>query len=273
MTVDQIPVSRYSIITRISPKALRYYDQKGLLVPKAKDPLTGYRYYTADQLDLGVRIKTLCNLGFGLEEIALFLEAEARGDGAVVEALTEKRLSGTRKEIIRLQRIEELLEDRKLELMKMALSEPIIKDVPALRVASKRDRGCPGEVVGRLIGELCQMLCSPENQRNLVKMSGPCMAIYHDCRENDFDIEVAIPITGRIEVRDGMEVRNLAPIRVLSAVHKGSYEALHIAYKEIFDYMTEKSMENSAPCRELYLNDPANTPEEDLMTEIQIPLR
>ncbi|MGA9097525.1 MAG: MerR family transcriptional regulator [Methanotrichaceae archaeon] len=67
MTLDQIPISRFSIITRISPKALRYYDQKGLLVPAAKDPFTGYRYYTADQLERGLRIKTLCNLGFTLE--------------------------------------------------------------------------------------------------------------------------------------------------------------------------------------------------------------
>ena len=45
-------------------KALQYYDQKGLLVPESKDPFTGYRYCTADQLDRGVRIMMLCNLGF-----------------------------------------------------------------------------------------------------------------------------------------------------------------------------------------------------------------
>jgi DNA-binding transcriptional MerR regulator len=58
MTVDQIPITRFSIITRITPKALRYCDQLGLLVPAAKDTLTGYRYYTADQLERGVRVKT-----------------------------------------------------------------------------------------------------------------------------------------------------------------------------------------------------------------------
>ena len=80
MTVDQIPITRFSTITRISPKALRYHDQKGLLVPAAKDPLTGYRYYNADQLEQGVRIKTLCILGFSLEEITGFLDAEASED-------------------------------------------------------------------------------------------------------------------------------------------------------------------------------------------------
>ena len=275
MTVDQIPISRFSIITRISPKALRYYDRLGLLIPEAKDSLTGYRYYTADQLERGVRIETLCALGFSLEEIAIFLDAEARGDNAEVEALMGEKLSGTQKEISRLQRIEELLKNKNVELMKMALSEPIIKDVPVLRVVSKRDLGSYGETIGRLIGELCELLFRPENQRNLVKMSGPCMAIYCDpeYKENDADIEVAIPITGRIEVDAGMEVKNLPPVRVLTVVHKGSYETLHVTYKELFDYMIKEGMEFSGPGRELYLNDPCKTSVDELMTEIQVPIK
>jgi len=43
-----------------------------------------------------VRIKTL---GFSLEEIACFLDAEAQGNGAAVEALMEEHLSRTRKGI------------------------------------------------------------------------------------------------------------------------------------------------------------------------------
>lgn len=275
MTVDQIPISRFSIITRISPKALRYYDQKGLLVPEAKDPFTGYRYYTADQLERGVRIKTLCNLGFSLEEIASFLEAEANGDGLMVEALLGDQLAKTQSEIARLQRIEALLRQKDKELMKMALIEPVIKEVPALRVIAKRDKGSYGETVGRLIGDLCGILFQPENQRNMVKMAGPCMAIYHDqeYKEKDADIEVAIPITGRIEVDAGAEVKSLAGAKVLAVVHKGSYETLHLTYKEIFNYMMKSGIEFAGPMRELYLNDPAKTPVEELMVEIQVPIK
>lgn len=274
MTIDQIPISRFSIITRISPKALRYYDQKGLLVPEAKDPFTGYRYYTADQLERGVRIKTLCNLGFSLEKIASFLEAEAEGDGTVVEELLRVQLAETKGEIVRLQRIEALLKQEGKEMMKMALIEPVIKEVPALRVVSKRDKGSYGETIGRLIGELCAVIFQPQNQRNMVKMAGPCMAIYHDqeYKEKDADIEVAIPITGRIEVGAGAEVKNLPEARVLAVVHKGSYETLHITYKETFDYMMKNGLEFSGPVRELYLNDPAKTPVEELMVEIQVPV-
>ncbi len=274
MTIDQIPISRFSIITRITPKALRYYDQKGLLVPEAKDPITGYRYYTADQLDRGVRVKTMCNLGFSLEEIENFLEAEASGDSQTVKALLRDQLVKTQSEIVRLQRIEALLRQSDEELMKMALIEPVIKEVPALRVISKREKGSCGETVGRLIGDLCDILIQPENQRNMVKMAGPCMAIYHDqeYKEKDMDIEVAIPITGRVEVESSTDVKSLPAAKVLAVVHKGSYDTLHMTYKEIFEYIMEGGMEFAGPCRELYLNDPASTPSAELMVEIQVPI-
>jgi len=275
MTVDQIPITRFSIITRITPKALRYYDQLGLLVPAAKDTLTGYRYYTADQLERGVMVKTLCSLGLSLEEVASYLDAETRRDKDIMQALMEKHLFRIRGEIVRLQRIEVLLEQSDMEIVKMVLSEPVIKDVPALRVVSKRDKGSYGETIGRLIGELCEMLFRPVNQKNLVKMTGPCMAIYHDqeYKERDADIEVAIPITGRIEVDEGMEVKNLPPARVLAVVHKGSYETLHLTYKKVYDYMMKNRMEFAGPGRELYLSDPCKTTPEELLTEIQLPIK
>ena len=73
-----------------------------------------------------------------------------------------------------------MLKNKDKELMKMALIEPVIKEAPALRVVSKRDQGSYGETISRLIGELCELLFRPENQRNLVKMTGPVMAVYHD---------------------------------------------------------------------------------------------
>jgi DNA-binding transcriptional MerR regulator len=78
MTVDQIPIGRFSVVTRLSLKALRYYDEKGILVPKAKDPFTGYRYYTGDQIAVGVKISTLTGLGFSLEETAASSKPRSR---------------------------------------------------------------------------------------------------------------------------------------------------------------------------------------------------
>jgi effector-binding domain-containing protein len=287
MNADKIPIGWFSFITRLSPRALRYYGQKGLLVPEARDTITGYRYYTAEQLDRGVRIKTLCNLGFRLEEIASFLEAEAKGDGMAVEALLGERLLKTESEIARLQRIRALLKRECKEMMKMALIEPAIKEVPALRVLSKREKGALHATIGKTIGDLMAVVFDPKNQRNQVKMTGPLMTIYHDenCAEGSpdevdclsdkvVDIEVAVPVVGRLEIGDlGMELKNLPETRVLSVVHKGSYETLHMTYRDIFKHMMKGCIEIAGPIRELYLNDPAKVKAEELMTEIQVPIK
>jgi effector-binding domain-containing protein len=84
---------------------------------------------------------------------------------------------------------------------------------------------------------------------------------------------VAIPITGRIEVDEGMEVKNFPPARVLAVVHKGSYETLHMTYKDLYEYIVKNGMEFAGPGREFYLSDPCKTAPEELLTEIQLPIK
>jgi DNA-binding transcriptional MerR regulator len=43
-------IGDFSMLSRISVKALLYYDEIGLLKPVKVDQFTGYRYYSADQL-------------------------------------------------------------------------------------------------------------------------------------------------------------------------------------------------------------------------------
>ena len=97
MTVDQIPIGRFSVVTRLTQKALRYYEAKGLLVPEAKDPFTGYRYYTGDQIQRGVKIRHLSDLGFTVEAMVEYLEAEQAEDRKKLSALVDARLEGQRR--------------------------------------------------------------------------------------------------------------------------------------------------------------------------------
>ena len=275
MTVDQIPIGRFSVVTRLSLKALRYYDEKGILAPKAKDPITGYRNYNGDQIAVGVKISTLTSLGFSLEEIVGILEAEEKGDQATVEKRLKERLSETRVEINRLERVAALLSNGKSEVLKMTLTEPVVKETPALRVMSKRAKGEYGPTIGRLIGELMQCLYSPENQRNYVKMVGPLMTIYHDHEyKEEADLEVSVPVSGRVTVADpSIEVRNIPSQRVVSLIHKGPYETMSQAYAKLNEYITRNSLSYAGPIMDLYLNDPNKVPRDEVMTEIQAPIR
>jgi len=282
MSVDQISIGRFSFMTRLSQKALRLYDRKGLLVPEAKDPFTGYRYYTVSQLEKGMKIKTLTFLGFSLKDISKLLDAESKGDCEHIEACFRKKLEGIRFEIEQLQKIEEVLQgacknnEKILELFEMSVTEPVIKEIPEMRVVSKREKGTFAVTIGKLIGEICACVSSPENQRNRVKITGPVIFLCHDeeYKETDADIEIALPVSGRISVEDlKMEIKTLPAIRAVSAVYRGPYQGVEAGYNRVFSFSKENNLEPFGPSRELYFNDPAEVPEEELMTEVQIQVR
>lgn len=145
-----------------------------------------------------------------------------------------------------------------------------------MRVISKRELGSYEVTIGKLIGELFGFVENSNNPRNNIKLTGPCMFICHDdeYRETGADIEVAIPVSGNICVDDAsISLVSLPAIRAVSAIHRGPYHEVGVAYTRLFEYMEEHGMELAGPSRALYLNDPDDVPEEELMSEVQLPVK
>ena len=277
MATDRIPLGRFSLITRLSPKALRYYDELGLLVPGTKDICTGYRYYTTAQIARGVSIKALCTLGFSPTEIGDLLTFRNRGEEAAIQRLFTKRRGEIRSEVRRLQEIEALLvqQDAPLEVLYMSLSEPVIKELAPMRVIALRGTGSYAETICRLLESLCKTVALPENIQAGLKVTGPVMTIYHDneYKEKDADMECAIPVAGKVAVKEeGMEVRTLPGGTCLSLVYKGPHANLHEAWSRVFSFVEEKQYTITGPGREVYYNDPVLVPETELLTELQQPV-
>jgi effector-binding domain-containing protein len=102
------------------------------------------------------------------------------------------------------------------------------------------------------------------------------MTIYHDqdCREEDADVEMALPIAGRITLDDpSIEVKNLPGGTFVSTVYTGPYQAIGKAYERIYAYIADHGYDPDGPGRDLYYNDPHEVSEDQLMTEIQCPIR
>ncbi|MGD1898781.1 MAG: helix-turn-helix domain-containing protein [Phormidesmis sp.] len=66
-------ISAFSRLGQVSVKALRLYDQRGLLTPARVDPETSYRYYKVEQLHRLHRILALKAMGLSLEQIGQLL--------------------------------------------------------------------------------------------------------------------------------------------------------------------------------------------------------
>ncbi|MEW2273412.1 MerR family transcriptional regulator [Streptomyces griseofuscus] len=96
--MELLTIGAFARVSRLSPKALRLYDELALLRPARVDPDTGYRYYAAGQLGRARLVAWLRRLGMPLAEIRAVCALEpgeaAREIGAYwarVEAETAMR--------------------------------------------------------------------------------------------------------------------------------------------------------------------------------------
>jgi len=70
-----LSIGEFAAATQLSPKALRLYDDQGLLQPATTDPASGYRYYRSDQVALGRLVRTLREMSVPLAEVARVVAA------------------------------------------------------------------------------------------------------------------------------------------------------------------------------------------------------
>ncbi len=270
-------IGDFSKLCQVSVKALRYYDELGLLTPVEVDRFTGYRYYSADQLPRLNRIRALQDLGLSLEQIAQLLDddlpaAQLRGMLRLKQAEVQERV---KEEQARLARVQARLRQIEQE-GKMPAYEIVVKAVPPLRVASVRDVIPSFGQQQALWVELEAYL-----REHGIRPVGACLTIYHDpeYRERDVDAEACEPVdpsvcggNGRVKIHDLPAIERMA-----SLVHHGSFETLNQAYSVFMTWIQTNRYRIVGPNRELYLQ-AASTLEEtqqddpSYVTEIQVPV-
>jgi DNA-binding transcriptional MerR regulator len=74
--VDLVSIGEFARLSRLSPKALRLYDQLGLLPPERVDPGSGYRWYAPGQLRQARLVAALPQIEMPLQEIKAILDLD-----------------------------------------------------------------------------------------------------------------------------------------------------------------------------------------------------
>jgi DNA-binding transcriptional MerR regulator len=82
--MDLMTIGTFAMRTRLSPKALRLYDRLGLVPPVRTDPVSGYRFYSEDQVAGARLVALLRRLGMPLPVIA---DIAAKPPGEAAEAV------------------------------------------------------------------------------------------------------------------------------------------------------------------------------------------
>ena len=266
-------IGEFSKITSLTVKALRYYDEQGMLIPSARSD-SDYRLYDVADYEKAQLIILLKKLGFSISEMKdMLTNCESRED--ISFYLAEKKSfikDKIQKEKMLIKEIEKNLlqkekEDNVLNLAHRRKMYKIeIKEIPSMTVASIRFKGKYSDV-GKHIGKIYQVVKD--------KACGAPLNLYYDNEfQEEADIELCLPIKGTISESAGISVKVLPAMKAITTVHTGDYQKLNEAYKAILDYAKENEFELLTPSREVYQKGPGmifkGNPDK-YVTEILVP--
>jgi DNA-binding transcriptional MerR regulator/effector-binding domain-containing protein len=264
-------IGEFSRITGLSIKTLRFYHEKGLLVPASVDEATGYRSYDARTIDKARIVMRLRKMEFSLEDTSAIL-SECSDDAEILNYLAQQkdklqqRIREDRDIVRSLSEIiaHETAAKRMLEGEAYAVAEKVVEPqlVAGVRMKGKySDCGAGfsrlGKAVGRYIG-------------------GKALCLYYDgeYREEDADFEPCFPVR-RQAAAEGISFRTLPGGKFLTLIHRGPYDQLGRSYARIMAQAEERKLNITLPTREVFVKGPGmffkGNPK-NYLTEIQLPV-
>ena len=248
---DLIPIGRFAEATRLSLRALRLYDENGLLPPARVDSDTGYRYYRPEQVRRATLIRLLRRAGMPLADVRLFL-ADPR----------EERLAAYEAGLV-----DELADRRRVlrHLRKLLKEEPMFdvgtKHVPELRYVGRTTRttvtGLEPFIVAT-IGELWPAVGPTDS----------AFTLYHGPvnEQDDGPVEVCVPTASGDRVLPAVEVAY-----TVATGPECEFPEILGAYDAVWSWAKANGREPDGPPREIYRSDPAAG--EEARIEIAWPLK
>ena len=264
-------IGEFSQVTGLSVKTLRFYHEKGILVPSSVDETTGYRFYDPGKIEKARVIMRLRQMEFSIEDIAAVL-GECSDEADILNYLEQQKntlqqriqedcdIVHSLNEIIAKEKAARQLLESSCFAVEEKGFEPML--IAGIRMKGKySDCGAGFSRLGKAIG---RYIC------------GKALCLYYDgeYREDDANFEPCFPIRQEVAA-DGISIRQLPGGRCLSLVHRGPYDQLGRSYAKILKQAEERKWKTALPTREIYLKGPGmifkGNPR-NYLTEIQLPL-
>ncbi len=112
--------------------------------------------------------------------------------------------------------------------------------------------------------------------RTGIAPAGPPLAVYHDWDEasGSMQIDVGFPVstTDAANVEGEVKAGMTPSGEALRAIHRGPYAKLRETYGALTAHMKEQGLPRPQVAWEVYVSDPDKTPEDELLTEIYMPV-
>lgn len=260
-------IGMFAAMNHVTVKALRFYEEQGLLMPALIHPETGYRYYTLSQMAVLHQITALKLAGFTLEEIAHI------NSGADEEAVLLKKKAELLAKIADLTR-QIAVVDGYLSKKKTDLSAPVlIKTIPETTVAYMRIRL---ESYDSLFDRMPEMGVLMEKAGCKCALPEYCFTGYLEpgYRDGDILVEICESVVAAKKETGELRFKTLPEIQAACIFHKGSYRTFPESYEAVLRYIEENGYEIAGEIRESYIDGVWNMDDErQWLSEIQVPVR
>ncbi|WP_062312229.1 GyrI-like domain-containing protein [Demequina rhizosphaerae] len=147
-----------------------------------------------------------------------------------------------------------------------------VVEVEPMPVASVTRR-TPVEEIGPAMAEAFGAVMTAIDSRGLTP-AGPPLAWYPESMVEGQPLlmVIAVPIDPDVAELDGVDVQTLPGGMVATATHVGPYAELGATYGAIAAAIGERGLRLAGGPREIYVDDPDVTPQDELRTRIEFPV-
>ncbi|MBN2810956.1 MAG: MerR family transcriptional regulator [Spirochaetales bacterium] len=268
-------IGLFSKITKVTVKALRFYEEEGLVVPEYVDPSNGYRYYTSSQLPVMFNIAALRQCGFSIPEIRSVIEGK---NAAEIYIERKKELEERSRETERqIASIDHYL--KTLEKERTMPYQIYVKELPQALVYSLKTVVSSYDEYFSLMPQMAGELEKINPSLACVEDPPYCFIRYLDGEYRDRDISIefceAVMDKGNGKLPEGYRFQTIHRVPEAACVlHKGPYSTLSAAYSAVFSWIENNGYIPSDCPRESYIDGIWNKDSEDeWLTELQVPLK
>jgi DNA-binding transcriptional MerR regulator len=262
-----MPIGRFARACRLTIKALRYYDEEELLRPASVDRRSGYRYYAREQVRDAILIGMLRELGVGVAAIRRILHEPPEQRSVTLQAevrRVERELARRRMALRTLERF--------VAIGALTPYDVAIRTIEAM-TAAHRTATTTAE---RLIVDTTALIYALFDELRTAgrEILAPVLCMNDDTLSDEhIVVHACVRVTPPAPALPHAQTLQLAGGQFACVTHVGAYEELGLAYHALYAWAQDQGREARGLIREVYRNDPADTPAEELVTELMMPIQ
>lgn len=260
--------------SRLSPKALRLYEQQGLLVPDEVDAANRYRRYRAERLADARLIVWLRRLDMSLADVARVLAARADERAGLVAEYWEAAEARFAAQRHLAAHVRDLVSGGQGGYV-MTLTQTVhTREVPAQLVLTEQRHITPEELPGWIDAAMGRMYAAAGTVGG---PAAPAFVVYHGEVNHDSDgpVEVCLPIdpagADKLTAPTREEpAHREAYVRITKA--QVAFPQILSAFETVARWLQQQDLTASAAPREVYFTDWMAAGPDDEVCDVAFPM-